>query len=38
MIVKGKYDVLTLAIVGVLPRPKSPPPRHDPPSNNKQLV
>ncbi|CAF0860549.1 unnamed protein product [Rotaria sordida] len=38
MIVKGKYDVLTLAIVGVLARPKSPPPRHDPPSNNKQIV
>ncbi|CAF3511851.1 unnamed protein product [Rotaria sp. Silwood1] len=38
MIVKGKYDVLTLAIVGVLARPKSPPARHDPPSNNKQIV
>ncbi|CAF3938847.1 unnamed protein product [Adineta steineri] len=38
MIVKGKYDTLTVAVVGVLARPKSPPPRHDPPSNNKQIV
>ncbi|UJR28969.1 hypothetical protein I4U23_010187 [Adineta vaga] len=38
MIIKGKYDAITVAIVGVLARPKSPPPRHDPPSNNKQIV
>ncbi|CAF1554201.1 unnamed protein product, partial [Adineta ricciae] len=38
MIIKGKYDAITVAVVGVLARPKSSPPRHDAPSNNKQIV
>ncbi|CAF0900246.1 unnamed protein product, partial [Didymodactylos carnosus] len=38
LVIKGKYDSVTLAVIGVLARPKSPNDRHEAVNNKKQIV